>query len=363
MASSSQGPVSTTASTCAAETARGRHTFVVAGYNLHRGLGAGKFIRSATFYVGGHGWSVRCYPDGHTSKESNQDFVCAYLELMAGTGAAEVRAVSDLRLVDQLTGESKVLFHPAAPRAFSGESPVWSARWFIRRTELEASTYLREDRIVIECNVTVIVTKQEAEPQTPCEIIPEEGADVAFKVQEETFRAHRVVLAARSPVFKAELCGPLRERNDGGVIPVEDVHPGAFRALLHFIYTDSLPAMDDLDGDENREIVKHLLVAADRYAMERMKLVCASILSRRLDVESVSTTLALADRYSCGKLKDACIQYIISSNSMDEVVASPGYEELKRACPVATVELWEKASKSRKIVHAEQLERVLDQTD
>ncbi|PUZ50652.1 hypothetical protein GQ55_6G075400 [Panicum hallii var. hallii] len=324
MASSSQGPVSTTASTCTAETARGRHTFVVAGYSLHRGLGFGKFIRSATFYVGGHGWSLRCYPDGHTGKESNQDFVCAYLELMAGTGAAEVRAVYDLRLVDQLTGESKVLFHPAAPRAFSG-----GARWFIRRTELEASTYLRGDRIVTECNVTVIVTKQEAEPQTPCEIIQappsdlpvgfgkllqtEEGADVAFKVQ-ETFRAHRVVLAARSPVFKAELYGPLRERNDGGVIPVEDVHPGAFRALLHFIYTDSLPAMDDLDGDENREIVKHLLVAADRYAMERMKLVCASILSRRLDVESVSTTLALTDRYSCGKLKDACIQYIISSN-------------------------------------------------
>lgn len=187
---------------------------------------------------------------------------------------------------------------------------------------------------------------------------------MAFKVQEETFRAPRVVPAARLPVFKAELYGPLRERNDGGVIPVEDVHPGAFRALLHFIYTDSLPAMDDLDGDENREIVNHLLVAADRYAMERnrMKIVCASILSRRLDVESVSTTLALADRYSCGKLKDACIQYIISSNSMDEVVAS-WYEELKRACPVATVELWEKASKSHKIVQAEQLERVLDQLD
>ena len=57
---------------------------------------------------------------------------------MAGKGAAEVRAVYDLRLVDQLTGESKVLFHPAAPRAFSGESPAWGARWFIRRTELEA---------------------------------------------------------------------------------------------------------------------------------------------------------------------------------------------------------------------------------
>jgi len=84
----SQGPVSTTASTCTAETARGRHTFVVAGYSLHRGLGAGKFIRSATFHVGGHGWSVRCYPDGHTGKDSNQDFVCVYIELMAAKQGA-----------------------------------------------------------------------------------------------------------------------------------------------------------------------------------------------------------------------------------------------------------------------------------
>jgi len=358
---------------------------VVAGYSLHRGLGAGKFIRSATFHVGGHGWSVRCYPDGHTGKDSNQDFVCVYIELMAAKqGAAEVRAVYDLRLVDLLTGESKVLFHPAAPRAFSGESPVWGARWFIRRTELEASTYLREDRLVIECDLTVIVAKQEASPQTPCEVIQAppsdlpvdlgkllqtaEGADVAFKVQEETFRAHRVVLAARSPVFEAELYGPLREKSDGeAVIPVEDVHPDAFRALLHFIYTDSLPATDDdLDGDESKEMVKHPLVAADRYAMERMKLVCASILCRRLHVEGVSTTLALPDRYSCSELRDACIQYIISSNSMDEVVVSQGYKELKRACPGATVELWEKASsKSRKIVCADEQrdERVLEELD
>ncbi|XP_034599979.1 BTB/POZ and MATH domain-containing protein 2 [Setaria viridis] len=379
---SSQGPVSTTASTCTAETARGRHTFKISGYSLHKGLGAGKFIRSATFYVGGHGWSIRYYPDGHTGKDGSKDFICVYLELMAEKGccaaAAVVRAVYDLRLVDQLTEESKVIFKPVTPRAFSGESPAWGARWFMRRTELEASTYLREDRIVIECNVTVIVAKPEGEPQAigevqapPSDLSADfgkllqigEGADVVFKVQDETFRAHRIVLAVRSPVFKAELYGPLKDNKNSGIILVEDIHPVVFKALLHFMYTDSLPAMHDLDGDENKEIIKHLLVAADRYGMERMKLVCASILSKRLDVESVSDALALADRHSCSKLKDTCIQFIISSNSMDEVVASRGYKELKRVCPAATVELWEQASKSQKIVYAEQRERVVDELD
>ncbi|KAF8655403.1 hypothetical protein HU200_061144 [Digitaria exilis] len=253
---SSQGPVSTTASTCTAETARGRHTFKIAGYSLHKGLAAGKFIRSATFYVGGHGWSIRFYPNGHTSKDdANKNFICVYLELMLKS---------------------------------------------------------------------------------------EEGADVVFKVEEETVRAHRIVLAARSPVFKAELYGEFIDKNRG-IILVEDIHPDVFKALLHFIYTDSLPEMDDV---ESKEITQHLLVAADR-----------------LDADSVSATLALADRYSCSELRSACIRYIISSNSMDEVVASRGYKELKRACPAATVELWEKASKSRKILYAEQRDILIDELD
>jgi speckle-type POZ protein len=44
-------------------------------------------------------------------------------------------------------------------------------------------------------------------------------------------------------------------------------------------------------------------VAADRYGFERMKLMCESILSKRLDVESAATTLALADQYTAASSK------------------------------------------------------------
>jgi speckle-type POZ protein len=52
---------------------------------------------------------------------------------------------------------------------------------------------------------------------------------------------------------------------------VEDMQPAVFRGLLHFNYTDSLPAMDDLDDDEREDMLRHLLVASYRYAMEMMK--------------------------------------------------------------------------------------------
>uniref|UniRef100_A0A0A8ZJ21 BPM/SPOP BACK domain-containing protein n=1 Tax=Arundo donax TaxID=35708 RepID=A0A0A8ZJ21_ARUDO len=107
--------------------------------------------------------------------------------------------------------------------------------------------------------------------------------------------------------------------------------------------------MDYLELDESEEMVKHLLVAADRYAIERMKVMCECILGKRLDVQNVASTLALADQHHCSQLKDACIGFINSSNRMGDAVASPGYAHLKRAYPAVIVEIWEKSAKSRKI--------------
>jgi speckle-type POZ protein len=62
-------------------------------------------------------------------------------------------------------------------------------------------------------------------------------------------------------------------------IAIGDVQPAIFEAPLHFIYTDSLPATtDDLDRDTFKDTIRHLLVAADRYAMERLKIMCENIL-------------------------------------------------------------------------------------
>ena len=75
------------------------------------------------------------------------------------------------------------------------------------------------------------------------------------------------------------------------VITVEEKQPAVFGLLLQFIYTDWLSDVDDLDVDDVGEFIKLLLVAADRYCMDRMKLLCESILSKRLDAESVVNTL------------------------------------------------------------------------
>jgi speckle-type POZ protein len=133
-------------------------------------------------------------------------------------------------------------------------------------------------------------------------------------------------------------------------VTVEDMQPAIFRGLLHFFYTDSLPRMDDLnDDDEEEEMLRNLLVAADRYGIERMKLMCERKLCQDLYVETVATTLALADQHHCSQLKDACIEFINSSDRMDDIVASDGYKHLKRECPTIFADISKKAAKTRKI--------------
>ena len=173
---------------------------------------------------------------------------------------------------------------------------------------------------------------------------------MTFKVQGDIFSSHKILLEMRSMVCDTKFYVPMAMwDNESHDITIDDMQPAVFKAFLHFIYTDTMPSMDDLDDDDKREMVKHLLVAADKYAMERMKRICEGMLCKSLDVETVATILALADQHNCSNLKDACIEFMLSSNRMNDVITSQGYLHLKRSFPDIIVDLFERTVKSRKI--------------
>ncbi|KAK1684173.1 hypothetical protein QYE76_045021 [Lolium multiflorum] len=351
------------ASRCTPATARATLAFEIVGYSMHKGMGAGKFIQSPRFSVGGHEWCVRYCPNGIPMVDINKDYLSVSLELLSKR-AEDVPVLFDLRLINRATGLSSSLDSCLeSPLVFNSLDPSKHtfAVGVINKSELEKAALLQDDCLMIECDLTVIkdpLVDQPVEVQMPPSNLSDnlgklletgEEADVIFKVKGEVFIAHKIVLAMRSPVFKAELYGPMRD-NTSQKITVQDIQPAVFKALLHFIYTDSLPSTEDVhDDDDHKEMVKHLLVAADRYAIERLKMICENILSRSLDVESVATMLALADQHQCSRLKDACVEFVASSNRMDDVVATQGYAHLKRSCPAVLVDIYERVTKSRKI--------------
>ena len=107
---------------------------------------------------------------------------------------------------------------------------------------LESSDYLKADCLKINCTVGVVVSAIDCSRlhsiQVPDSDIGAhfgmllenmEGSDIIFNVSGETFHAHKLVLAARSPIFRSDFFdgseGNLQE------IIVTDMEPNVFEVM------------------------------------------------------------------------------------------------------------------------------------
>ncbi|RLN27905.1 hypothetical protein C2845_PM05G29260 [Panicum miliaceum] len=97
--------------------------------------------------------------------------------------------------------------------------------------------------------------------------------------------------------------------------------------MLRFVYTDVAPP--ELDDNEEPAAVttmaQHLLAAADRYGLDRLKLICEAKLAACVEVATAATTLALAEQHGCALLKAKCVDFVNGSpETLDAVLATEG---------------------------------------
>ncbi|KAE8712046.1 BTB/POZ and MATH domain-containing protein 3 [Hibiscus syriacus] len=193
------------------ETVNGSHQFTIEGYSLAKGMGPGKCISSDIFTVGGR---YRC----------SSNFLSSPLWTRVGKGI------------------------------------IRGYKRFFRRTTLEASDYINDDCIIMNCTVGIVRTRIEGLKQCSIHVTPSDmgqnlkalleseiGCDLIFQVGDEAFKAHKLILAARSPVFRAQFFGLVGDPNMDKVV-VKDVVPSVFKAMLLFIYTDKLPDIQEITG-------------------------------------------------------------------------------------------------------------------
>ncbi|KAF3339725.1 BTB/POZ and MATH domain-containing protein 1-like isoform X1 [Carex littledalei] len=337
-----------TASTFRSETITGSHLFKICGYSLTKGIGIGKSITSDAFTVGGYNWIIQVYPDG--AAESRKDFIS--IRVGPRGNDTEVKALITFTILQQNGASSN----------FSATSPVWTftdpkirfwGSWeFAKRTEFEASKHLKDDSFTVKCTITVIKgTKVEVTHPYGVIVPPSnlnqnlanlfesgKGADVTFVVKGEILKAHRCVLAVRSAVFNAELFGCMKEKW-ADTITVEDIETSVFKSMLYFIYSDSLPDFEvttDVDSEKQdmRLMSQHLLVAADRYQLERLRLMCEDLLCKNLSVSNVGTALILAEQHNCSQLKAECLRFMSSPEVFKAVAQTDEFHNLIRVCPI-----------------------------
>ena len=94
-------------------------------------------------------------------------------------------------------------------------------------------------------------------------------------------------------------------------VEVKDVEPEVMAELLRFIYTGKTAAnLESMAAD--------LLAAADKYALERLKVMCEEALCNGLTVENVCDVLKIADLHSAEQLKAQVTKR--SSGELAEIV-------------------------------------------
>uniref|UniRef100_A0A0D6QRG7 BTB domain-containing protein n=1 Tax=Araucaria cunninghamii TaxID=56994 RepID=A0A0D6QRG7_ARACU len=356
----SPSPSSPSSSKSVTETINGSHHFIIKGYSLAKGMGVGKYIASDTFTVGGYQWAIYFYPDGKNA-EDNSLYVSIFIAL--ASEGTDVRALFELTLRDQSgKGKHKVHSHfdrslESGPYTLKYRGSMWGYKRFFRRAALETSDFLKDDSLDIFCTVGVVVTHTEGPKQytipAPISDLGQnfgallesgEGSDVSFDVDGEIFHAHKLVLAARSPVFKAQLYGPMRDRNTDN-IKIEDMEAPVFKAMLHFIYWDTLPDTHELTGSTSTSastlMAQHLLAAADRYGLERLRLLCEAKLCDEVTTDTVATTLALAEQHHSSQLKSVCLKFAAAHENLGAVMQTEGFEYLQESCPSLLSELLE----------------------
>lgn len=218
---------------------------------------------------------------------------------------------------------------------------------------------------------------------------PDGNFDCTFDVEGEKFRAHKLILSSRSSVFAAMLrTGAAMKEGRDGVVTLRDIKPDVFRLLLHFVYADEIPrggvedacgdgclqrgvslegddlAMtvgDDFNGASSMSksgrasdevaldvpMTQHLLVAADRFDLSRLRAMCEARLCDSVDVSTVANTLMLAELNHAQALKRACMGFIAAN--LSDVMSTEGYDAMNGSCPHLASEILSAVAEMRPV--------------
>lgn len=305
----------------------------------------GEVLKSSVFSAGRNDklkWCLRVNPKG--LDEESKDYISLYLLLVA-SNKAEVRAKFKFSILNVRHEETKAMESQRAYRFVQGKD--WGFKKFIRRDFLldESNGLLPDDKLTIFCEISVLADCVNVSGQTnaaqfkvpKCKLSQDLGSllddqkltDVVLCVGNKEFPAHKAILAARSPVFAAMFEHNMKEKRLNKVV-IDDVPENVLKEVLRFIYTgtiQNLIAMAD-----------SLLAAADKYDLERLKVMCEEALCGNLTIENAANILILADLHNAEQLKTQTLEFIISHAS--EVIETTSWKNLIQSHPYLVAEAY-----------------------
>ncbi|XP_062961515.1 actin-binding protein IPP isoform X2 [Cynocephalus volans] len=125
--------------------------------------------------------------------------------------------------------------------------------------------------------------------------------DVQLQVGKETFKVHRLVLAASSPYFAALFTGGMKESSKD-IVQILGIEAEIFQILLDFIYT----------GVVNISVnnVQELIVAADMLQMTEVVILSCEFLKGQIDPLNCIGIFQFSEQIACHDLLEFTENYI-----------------------------------------------------
>lgn len=141
--------------------------------------------------------------------------------------------------------------------------------------------------------------------------------DVTLSVAGKEYRAHKCILAARSPVFLAMFQINMLENMESEVV-LEDTDAECVEKMLQFIYSNKVQNLE-----KNTE---KLLELSDKYDLKGLKLLCSQEICKNIEVDTAIDVLIWADKCNAMELKERALDFI--RNQMRDVLESDAYNNL-----------------------------------
>jgi len=131
-------------------------------------------------------------------------------------------------------------------------------------------------------------------------------SDVTLKVDNQSIRAHKVILASRSEYFSALLFGGLKETHSSEIEISLDTPIAAFQNILKYLYTGKLDI-----GQEPENQILDLYLLVDIYGVSELQTSLFSfITTHMINIENVIDVFNFAAKWNFENLKEECFSFL-----------------------------------------------------
>merc|ERR1711874_767610 len=156
--------------------------------------------------------------------------------------------------------------------------------------------------------------------------------DVVLVCGDEKIPCHRIILSARSPVFKAMLENDMKEKHTNE-ISIPDSTPGMVKVMLKRIYDGEVPA--DINN-----IAGELIHNADKYGLELLTKACEEAFVEELTDGNAVRTLIIIDRYvPLSDVRKKVLEFIW--DNARRVMKSEDWKQFVKTYPDLVTDLFE----------------------